>query len=172
MGRRKVTPAPASWSLKTEHHADRDALLDYLRGEWADCTHEGVGPPGCPTCEGRWSDEVRRVVQGHRDRMTATSALGLRAEREARIADLEAHGAQARRQRDEALAEVAELREQVEQLQARIAAERSVASADPSSERTRRAVGHLLDAIRQAAQGTSTLHAIDALAVLLGVDRG
>lgn len=47
---------------------DRNALLDYLGDGWRDCTHEGIGLPGCPTCEGRWGAEVRRVAQAHRDR--------------------------------------------------------------------------------------------------------
>lgn len=45
-----------------------DALLAYLRGDGDGCTHEGIGLPGCSTCEGRWSREVRAVAQAHAGR--------------------------------------------------------------------------------------------------------
>jgi len=48
-----------------------EAVLDYLRGEYAACSHQGVGLPGCPTCGGRWRPETRRAVQEHRDRVEA-----------------------------------------------------------------------------------------------------
>lgn len=49
-----------------------DALLAYLRGGFA-CTHNGIGLPGCPTCEGRWSRDTRALVQA----ATRAGAIGV-----------------------------------------------------------------------------------------------
>ena len=67
--------------LQTERDDARDkldyvagtcaALLDYLRGDWHDCSHNAIGKPGCPTCEARWDEDARIVVQAHRDRSRA-----------------------------------------------------------------------------------------------------
>jgi hypothetical protein len=49
-----------------EAELDRQALLAYL-AYTGGCTHEGIGLPGCPTCEGRWTRDVRAAVHAHRD---------------------------------------------------------------------------------------------------------
>lgn len=54
---------------RDEARAERNALGFYLNGGWVDCDHDGAGLPGCPTCEDRWSAEVRGAVQAHRDRV-------------------------------------------------------------------------------------------------------
>ena len=78
---------------------------------------------------------------------------------------------QARRERDEALVELDAARTRVRYLEEPRPIVR--ADADPSTERTQRVVfGHLLSALREAATDTTTVHVVDALAVLLGVDRG
>lgn len=95
------------------------ALLDYLRGDWHDCSHDATGAdnrPGCPTCEARWDGDARIVVQAHRDRVwVARTALATerdeaRAERdearltiEGRIKALQAERDEAVQQRDAAL---------------------------------------------------------------------
>lgn len=56
---------------KMLNNAEREieALVDYLSDAWRDCDHEYGGAPGCPTCEERWSKEVRTAVSEHRDHL-------------------------------------------------------------------------------------------------------
>lgn len=74
-----------------------DALLDYLAGQWRTCDHQAIGVPGCPTCEGRWSRRVQRIVQSHRDRTDRAVAEAVAEVSSGRVREAEATEAAIRR---------------------------------------------------------------------------
>lgn len=148
--------------LEADRAADADTIDEYRRRvaelealiERAEARLNGLSP------DGPLDERISWYTQARNNAVLALEAQHITDTRACLSAD---------RERNEARAEAARLHEQVEQLQARIAGERPVVS----TEQTGRVMRHLLEALsRELGDDTPASPVIEALAVLLGVDRG